>query len=64
MPDVFTRFKNLVAPSLACACHGIPPQYEDDPDGEAQAGRAEVGSLRIREVLDELKVAKWETVGM
>ncbi|CAJ1440038.1 unnamed protein product, partial [Effrenium voratum] len=34
MPDVFTAFKNQVAPELKCACNQVPPDYRDAPKAE------------------------------
>ena len=47
LPDVFTLFKNAVAPELKCACNAIPQAYCDLPKPTT--------SLSIRSCLPDLK---------
>lgn len=45
MPDVYTRFKNLAEPELACKANEVPPTFNDRPKPET--------GIRVRPCLPE-----------
>ena len=48
MPDVFTSFKNCLAPELSVACNGVPEGYNGAPKV--------CSTLNIRKTMEEIEV--------
>lgn len=59
MPDVYTRFKNLVEPELACKANEVPPTFNDSmkPDSNIKVRSCvpvpEVGSLPLPQLAED-----------